>query len=176
MINTRRGTMLFFAFSMIISFAAVQESQAQPGKTNSLPQVAERFLGTWIGKGAPSDGTQFTSKLIFKWTLNENFLEVQNMINANGIEEQYATTYYGWQPVMGQIVFWSFDKNGTINEGLAELEGDNLKHEWRSFSKGGEIRDWRSMLMHHDNENLTFTVLDGRNEVMSSIKYSRSEK
>ncbi len=150
-------------------------TMAQPGTPNTLPKVAEAFLGTWVGEGENPDGEPFKSELSFAWILNQNFLEVKNEINADGKSQQYARTFYGWQPVLGQLVFWSFDRDGAINEGVAELSDNTLKHQWRSFSKGGEIREWRSTLTRHAPDSLTFKVFDSREQELFSVDYARQK-
>jgi hypothetical protein len=72
------------------------------------------------------------------------------------------------------MVFWSFDKDGAINEGIAEWDGAALKHEWRSFSAQGEIGDWRSELQLNTNE-ITFVMYDGKNTgvVLNRLTYTR---
>jgi len=160
---------------VLFSLSLLTGGFGQEAKNNSLPQVIENFQGTWIGEGKSPDGDPFKSELVFAWTLNDNFIQVTNSITANGRKEKYATTYYAWQPVLKQIVFWSLDKDGTINEGLAELAESTLKHEWRSFSKGGEIQDWRSKLEKTSADSFTFSLLDERNQEMFSIYYKRKK-
>lgn len=156
----------------ILNLVLVDSLFAQPGRSSTLPQVADIFLGKWIGQGTTPDGDKFTSQLIFEWTLNKNFIEVKNLVNSGGEPNLFALTLYGWQPVLGKLVFWSFDNEGTINEGLAELTENTIKHEWRAFRSNGEIRDWRSTLTRQDENNLTFTVRNGDVELYS-INYKR---
>ena len=79
-------------------------------------------------------------------------------------------TFYGKQPVLNRIVFWSFDNEGTISEGIVEFKDSTLKHEWRSFGSNGEIKDWRSNLIRHDENTATFTI---QGEVSFSVNYKR---
>ncbi len=164
---------LFLLAAVSFSFGSIPSAHAQPLQANTLPRLAELFLGTWAGKGVTPDGAKFKSKLSFSWALDKNFVEVRNEIEVAGKRELFALTVYGWQPVLNQLVFWSFDKDGTINEGAAEIEGQSLKHEWRSFRKGGAISSQRSLLTRDGPKQLTFSILDGSNEVISSIKYKR---
>lgn len=162
-------------FSALMALQLTASQTRGQSKENILPRVARLFIGSWEGSGKSPDGDPFKSELIFGWTLGRNFIEVTNMIEANGKREKFATTFYGWQPVLGHLVFWSFDKEGTINEGQAALDSTTLKHEWRSFSKGGEIRDWRSKLSYLNENNLRFVVLTEENQEMFSVEYKRKE-
>lgn len=146
---------------------------AQPGTTSTLPQTADLFAGKWLGQGTTPSGEKFKSELSFRSTLDNHFLEVSNKVDDGNQNRQFALTIYGWQPVLGKLVFWSFDRDGTINEGLATLTGKTLTHEWRSFSKGGEIREWRSTLRRTGEEKLHFTLMDGSGQEISSIEYRR---
>ena len=150
---------------------------AQSKKSNTLPELAKMFLGDWQGTGETPDGESFVSTLNFRWTLDNNFIEVKNYIQNDSREKHlFAATTYGWQPVLSQIVFWSFDRDGTIHEGAAELDGAQLKHEWRAFSKGGEIQDWRSILTRQDDSHVTFKVIDNHGVELVEIKYQRKKK
>ena len=161
-----------YSLIFLFLFMAVNAGlKAQPNPKSTLPEVAELFNGQWEGKGKTPEGEEFNSQLIFNWTLDKNFIEVKNIINTIGKPEQFALTIYGWQPVLGKLAFWSFDKHGTINEGLAELDGTILKHEWRSFGQSGEILDWRSTLEKTGVETFIFTVFDNRNFELMSVKY-----
>lgn len=153
------------------TIAAAQDSP----QNESLPQIVERFGGSWIGEGVAPGGETFTSKLVFQWTLNRNFIKVANHIHADGPEELFAVTFYGWQPVLRQVVFWSFDQSGAINEGVAELNGNELRHEWRSFEKNGEIKDWRSTLNREGEDTLTFTITDEKSKETYTVEYRRQK-
>ncbi|MFQ5651404.1 MAG: hypothetical protein ACE5IY_15820 [bacterium] len=174
MFNKTSG-LFISSFSMLLMFVAMPVAKAQPGKSSTLPQIANLFIGTWVGHGTTPDGEPFVSELSFKWTLNKSFLEVNNQVKRNGKSQRFAFTLYGWQPVLGQLVFWSFDEDGTINEGLAELAGNTLKHQWRSFSQNGEIREWRSTLTLEEKNKVTFTMLDNRDNVLNAIVYRREK-
>ncbi len=162
----------FLLLLLILTFSRPVFSQSE--KTNSLPEVIKLFTGAWVASGASDNGTQFESRLVFKSVLNKNFLEVKNHITIDGDKQEFAITTYGWQPVLGHLVFWAFDKDGTINEGMAELSGSVLKHEWRSFSANGEIGDWRSELQLNKSE-LTFVMYDGKNTqiVLNKLTYKK---
>lgn len=142
--------------------------------SSAVNQLADVFLGKWVGEGENPDGDKFVSTLNFKWALGKHFVEVENQVTANGKPQDFARTFYGWQPVLQQLVFWSFDRNGTINEGVAELEGATLKHEWRSFTSGGEITDWRSSLTKN-GDRLTFALFDDRGQETFSIEYKKTK-
>ena len=150
------------------------QSNAQQ-KENALPSVAEKFIGEWRGVGTTADGETFHSDLIFTWTLNRHFLKVENVIQSGGKPQLFATTYYGWQPVLKQIQFWSFDRDGTINEGAAKFDGKTLSHEWRSFSPNGEITDWRSSLELQSKQQLVFTLSDGNRLDGNTVVYKRKK-
>ncbi len=165
----------YFHFSLLFLILIFSRPGfSQPEKTNSLPEVTRLFTGTWAASGTADDGAKFESRLVFKPVLDKKFLEVRNFIIVDGIEQEFAITTYGWQPVLGHMVFWAFDKDGTINEGIAELSGSILKHEWRSFSANGEIGDWRSELQLNQNE-LTFVMYDGKNTgvVLNKLTYKK---
>jgi len=164
---------LILSILAIVLAPSVRGQQINPDATSTLPQVAEAFLGTWVGTSDTGEGGKVTSELQFQWTLGDNFLQVRNTVQGEGPQELYAMTLYGWQPVMGRLVFWAFDKDGTINEGMAELEAGILKHQWRSFSRNGEIRDWRSTLEKLDQNRIVFTVFDSRDTALYSIEYRR---
>jgi len=166
---------LIKSITVVIALLLSLQAKAQSNKTNTLPQLAKMFSGQWIGEGSQPEGGTFSSYLDFSLTLGDNFLEVQNRVESDGRKEHYATTYYAWHPVIGQLVFWALDKNGTINEGQAAIDKNSLKHEWRSFSKGGEIRDWRSSMTLDSPNRFTFTLMDGQGDVMVNIEYKRKE-
>lgn len=148
-------------------FAALEDLPAQTNN-NSLDQIADTFLGKWVGEVKGPNNEVVTSELIFEWTLNKKFIKVTNLLGQK--KGLFALTFYGWQPVLNRIVFWSFDNEGTISEGTAELKDNSLKHEWRSFGSNGEIKDWRSNLTRHDENTATFTI-QGR--ASFSVKYKR---
>lgn len=162
---------LFVAFLNSSQIASAQANE----RSNSLDQIVEKFGGTWIGKGASPQGGEFTSKLIFQWTLNRNFIKVENLVQSNGPQELFALTIYGWQPVLRQVVFWSFDNSGAINEGIAEISENTLRHEWRSFEKNGEIKDWQSTVTRHSADSLTFTITDVQRKETYKIEYERDK-
>lgn len=164
-----------FLPAVILALALTAPAAAQPGRPSTLPQVADLFVGAWLGHGMTPASEKFTSELNFSWTLDKNFIEVRNKIDDGKESRQFALTIYGWQPVLGKVVFWSFDRDGTINEGLATLEGTTLTHEWRSFSKGGEIRDWRSTLDRFEENRLRFTLMEKSGQVIYAIEYKKQK-
>ncbi len=148
-------------------FTAGEDLAAQPNN-NSLDQIADTFLGKWVGEVKGPNNEVVTSELIFEWTLNKKFIKVTNLLGQK--KSLFALTFYGRQPVLNRIVFWSFDNEGTINEGIAEFKDNALKHEWRSFSSNGEINDWRSNLTRHDENSATFTI---QGEASYTVRYKR---
>lgn len=142
-------------------------------KERSLDSVAGVLLGTWRGEGQGPGGEIFTSELQFSWTLNKQFLKAENTIETGGKKMLFATTYYGWQPVMKKIVFWSFDRQGTINEGTAIFDGKTLTHQWRSFSQNGAIKDWRSTLTAEGKKQLLFTIHGGDQVQGQTVRYHK---
>ncbi|RMF62176.1 MAG: hypothetical protein D6743_12545 [Calditrichaeota bacterium] len=159
---------------LLLCCSSVGLSRAQAKRQNDLAKIAQSFLGKWVGKGNLPSGETFVSELIFEWTLNKNFIKVTNNVSAGQHSGLFATTFYGWQPVLQQVVFWSFDSEGTINEGAARFEGNELKHEWRSFGQNGEIRDWRSTLAKNDANTLTFTVTESGSQPVTVV-YKRKK-
>ena len=150
-------------------------SQVVNGK-DVLQQLADLYVGKWQGKGKTPDNIEFDSNLVFEWTLNDNFLVVKNDVTAAGKNELAAVTYYGWQPVLRQIIFWSFDKDGNFGEGVAALEENSLKHSWRSFSSNGEIRDWESTLTRLGTTELLFSIQDNQSLETYMITYKKAKK
>jgi len=148
-------------------FTAIENLAAQTNN-NSLDQIADTFLGTWVGEVKGPNDEIVTSELIFEWTLNKKFIKVTNLLGQK--KGLFALTFYGKQPVLNRIVFWSFDNEGTISEGIVEFKDSSLKHEWRSFGSNGEIKDWRSNLTKHDENTATF-ILQGK--ASFSVKYKR---
>ncbi len=169
--DTSRRTLLVFA--TLIGLLTNSSTNAQPGTSSTLPQVADLFLGNWAGTSTTASGENVASELTFRWTLDRNFLEVRNSVTSEGKLELFALTVYGWQPVLGKLVFWAFDKDGTINEGVAELETEALNHQWRSFSKAGEIRDWTSTLERIGKGRIAFTVFDRGGAELFSLEYKK---
>lgn len=163
-----------FILAVIIS-VATGNLIAQETSANSLNQIAGKFLGNWIGYGLSPEGEKYTSKLTFEWTLNKNFIRMNNFLTAEGQTELYALTIYGWQPVLQTVVFWSFDNSGTINEGVAKMEGNTLGHEWRAFSQNGEIRELRSTIVRENEGQITFTLYDGSEPEPFTIIYKREK-
>ncbi len=160
--------LLFGLQSLMVTTAA-----AQPGSKNSLPEVAAMFLGTWHGTGKTPDGEAFSSELIFTWTLDQNFIQVENYVRNDSGRKRFALTFYGWQPVLGKVVFWSFDRDGTINEGFAEMGPEGLTHRWRSFRKGGEIVEWGSTMNKQDEQHIIFRQIDNRGAEVFSVTYKK---
>jgi len=152
--------------------ALISDAHGQPGTQSTLPDVASMFMGKWQGEGKNAEGP-FLSDLTFAWTLDRNFIEVANYIVANDKREKFAITFYGWQPVLGQLVFWAFDKDGTINEGVAEIKENELRHQWRAFRREGEIREMRSSLALQDKDHLVFRLDDNRGMEIFSMTYTR---
>ncbi len=146
---------------------AIEDLAAQTNN-NSLDQIAATFLGKWVGEVKGPNNEIVTSELVFEWTLNKKFIKVTNLLGQK--KSLFALIFYGRQPVLNHIVFWSFDNEGTINEGIAEFKDNSLKHEWRSFGSNGAIKDWRSNLTRHDENTATFTI---QGEVSVSVKYKR---
>ncbi len=176
MSRTKASSLSLFLSTLFV-LAAAGPGMTQPGKTSTMPELGQAFLGEWVGTGTTPDGESFTSSLSFRWILDDNFLEVTNHVqNQNRKRHHFASTTYAWQPVLGKLVFWSFDRDGTINEGIAELDGQELRHEWRSFSKGGEILDWRSVLTKQDDSHATFRVIDSHGVELVAIKYRRESQ
>jgi|GEM_PF-2409603 len=161
--------------ALVLIFSSIPDAHSQSGSRNTLPKVAEMFLGKWQGEGKTEE-SNFTSELSFAWTLDKNFLEVENYVDADGKREKFAVTLYGWQPVLGKLVFWSFDRDGTINEGVAEIKQNELRHQWRAFSKEGEIRERQSSLSLQDADHLIFRLDDSRGMEVFSISYKRVRK
>ena len=151
----------------IVIFTANENLAAQINN-NSLEQIADTFLGKWVGEVKGPNDEIVTSELVFEWTLNKKFINVTNLLGQK--KSLFALTFYGRQPVLNQIVFWSFDNEGTINEGIAEFKDNSLKHEWRSFGSSGEIKDWRSTLTRHDENSATFTL---QGEGWFTVSYKR---
>ncbi len=151
----------------IVLFTANENLAAQINN-NSLEQIADTFLGKWVGEVKGPNDEIVTSELVFEWTLNKKFIKVTNLVGQK--KSLFALTFYGRQPVLNQIVFWSFDNEGTINEGIAEFKDNSLKHEWRSFGSNGEIKDWRSSLTRHDENSATFTL---QGEAWFTVSYKR---
>ncbi|MFQ5674942.1 MAG: hypothetical protein ACE5G1_03525, partial [bacterium] len=104
---------LVVAFSL--SQVAVVQLNAQTKDRKALDQIADAFLGRWVGKVTAEDGGKVITELSFAWTLHNKFLKVISTVTASGQKSLFAETIYGWQPVLKQIVFWSFDNTGTIN-------------------------------------------------------------
>ncbi|MCH7678852.1 hypothetical protein IID10_05715 [candidate division KSB1 bacterium] len=150
-----------------VIFTAIEDSPAQTNN-NSLDQIADTFLGNWVGEVKGPNDESVTSELVFEWTLNKKFIKVTNLLGPK--RSLFALTFYGKQPVLNRIVFWSFDNEGTISEGIVEFKDSTLKHEWRSFGSNGEIKDWRSNLIRHDENTATFTI---QGEVSFSVNYKR---
>jgi len=148
---------------------------AQNEGKDALDQLAQHYLGKWNGEGTTPDDIKFKSNLNFEWTLNEHFLIVKNDVSISGTSELAAVTYYGWQPVLKQITFWSFDKDGTFGEGVATLEDNTLKHNWRSFSSNGEIKDWESSLTLVGSTELVFAIQDNKSLETYMITYKKTK-
>ncbi len=151
----------------IVIFTANENLAAQINN-NSLEQIADTFLGKWVGEVQGPNDEIVTSELVFEWTLNKKFIKVTNLLGQK--KALFALTFYGKQPVLNRIVFWSFDNEGTISEGIVEFKDSSLKHEWRSFGSNGEIKDWRSNLTRHDENTATFTI---QGEASFSVNYKR---
>ncbi|MFQ5709221.1 MAG: hypothetical protein ACE5HO_17325 [bacterium] len=164
--------------SLLILLSSTGFALAQSTEANQLHRIMDLFGGTWVGEGTATDGGKFKTELKFEWTLNKRFIKVTNFITANKKSQLYAETTYGWQPVLRQIVFWSFDNDGNINEGVATLDESTLHHEWRSFSGNGQIKDWQSRMVRVRPGFAAFTLLEPRAEgwVESlTIKYRRKK-
>ncbi len=153
--------------TIFIIFTAIEDLAAQTNN-NSLDQIADTFLGKWVGEVKGPNDEVVTSELVFEWTLNKKFIKVTNLLGQK--KDLFALTFYGKQPVLNRIVFWSFDNEGTISEGIVEFKDNSLKHEWRSFGSNGAITDWRSNLTRHDENTATF-IIEG--ETSFSVKYKR---
>ena len=160
--------------TVILMLAEASLAQ-QKESVSALQQISGNFLGSWSGEGTAPDGQKFQSKLNFVWTLDKNFIKVENLIKSGDETSLFALTFYGWQPVLKQIVFWSFDRDGTINEGVANLDGNSLNHEWRSFSQNGEINEWRSTLTKNDSVSISFTITDVQSGESFSVHYKRKK-
>lgn len=161
---------LVFVFSL--SQVAVAQLNTQANDRTSLDKIAELLLGKWVGEVTAEDGGKVITELTFEWTLHNKFLKVTSMVAANGQKSLFAETVYGWQPVLNQVVFWSFDNAGTISEGHASLEGNVLKHEWRAFASNGQIRDLRSSFSRLSNDSAIFTLMEGKGAA-TSVRYRR---
>jgi len=172
--NRPEPVIVILALLLFVAAGNVRPVVAQD-KESSLPKLAAAFLGKWQAEGTDADGGKFVSYLNFQWTLDRNFLKVENTINAGGKPFLFATTYYGWQPVMKQIVFWSFDRDGTINEGTATFTDNLLSHQWRSFSQNGEIKDWQSWLKRTSKDEIVFTISDGKRVDGNTVTYKRQK-
>ncbi len=159
------------SFKILLTiFIIITASEDLAAQTNnpSLDQIADTFLGKWVAEVKGPNNKVVTSELVFEWTLNKKFIKVTNLLGQK--KSLFALTFYGRQPVLNQIVFWSFDNEGTINEGIAEFKDNSLKHEWRSFGSSGEIKDWRSTLTRHDENSATFTL---QGEGWFTVSYKR---
>lgn len=172
MVHSHSRTALL-RLTMLTMLVAASQAQAQPGSQNTLPLVADLFLGSWAATSTTESGKKVASELTFRWTLDKNFLEVRNSIDGDGESGLYALTVYGWQPVLGKVVFWTFDKDGTILEGMAQLETGAVTHQWRSFTKAGEIRDGKSKLERIAEDKIAFTMFDRNGSEMFSLEYKR---
>ena len=151
-------------------------SFAQSEGREALEAIAGLCLGKWHGEGKTPDDIKFQSTLIFEWTLDHNFLLAENEVSAAGKSKLAAITYYGWQPVLRQITFWSFDKDGTFGEGAATLSDNILTHSWRSFSSNGEIKDWESSLTRVGSNELVFAVQDRQSLETFMITYKKENR
>jgi len=158
---------------IVALFFSANLLSAQTNNSNQLKEIADLFIGKWRGVGTSPNGTEFISELKFEWTLDKHFLKVENTLREKNKTTLFALTIYGRQPVLNKIVFWSFDKDGTINEGLAQLNGQTLHHEWRSFGSNGEIKEWRSKLTRQSKEELNFTIYEGSETNSYTLKYER---
>lgn len=163
---------------ILLSLVRANVLTAQYNEAASLNEIMKLFEGTWTGQGKAEDGANFKSKLTFEWTLDRNFIRVNNVLTTGGESQLFAETIYGWQPVFKRVVFWSFDRDGNINEGSATLEGGVLQHEWRSFTRSGEIRDWKSEWSSDGHNTATFTLFEpkeGEWEKSFTMTYSRKQ-
>ena len=153
--------------TIFVIFVATEDLAAQTNN-KSLDEIADTFLGIWVGEVKGPNNEVVTSELIFEWTLNKKFIRVTNLLGQK--KNLFALTFYGRHPVLNQIVFWSFDNEGTINEGIAEFKENSLKHQWRSFGGNGEIKDWRSNLTRRDENSASFTI---QGEATFTVSYKR---
>lgn len=137
---------LFFLLLITSHLAVAQEDSSRDGK-GELKTISRLFEGLWQGRGETDDGVVFESELAFDCVMSDNFIQVHNHIEVKGVRELAAMTIYGWQPVLNQLVFWVFDKDGTTGEGVATVADSTLSHEWRTFGGNGEIKEWKSRLV-----------------------------
>lgn len=177
--NIRRFAILgYIILAVLLSFCSINNLGAQPNNNNSLNRIADIFLGNWVGEGNAPEGGKFTTALKFEWTLNKKFINVKNTINIGGKSQLFAETFYGWHPILQRVLFWSFDNDGSINEGTTTVEGNTIHHDWRSFTGNGQIRELRSRLTRNSKNEATFTLLeprDGEWVETHTIKYKREK-
>jgi hypothetical protein len=165
--------------TIFLTLGSMNKLTAQSNTGNSLAQIADTFLGTWVGEVDSPEIGKFTTELTFEWTFKNKFLKATNVLVSGGQRNLYAEVTYGWHPVLNKVIFWSFDKDGGINEGEATLEGDTLRHEWRSFMGTGEIRDMQSRLTRVSQDRATLTMLEpeaGKWVEAYTIRYKRIKK
>lgn len=164
-----------FVLLVMLLFVGSGDLPAQETSANALDQIAGKFLGIWIGYGVSPEGEKYTSKLSFEWTLDKKFIKMNNFLTTSGPPELFALTIYGWQPVLKNIVFWAFDSNGTINEGAVKIEDNTLTHQWRAFSRNGEIKDLRSKMTLSQDDEIIFTLFEGNAPNPFTLTYKREK-
>lgn len=154
--------------------ATAQDDGLKDGRTE-LQTMSRLFEGIWLGKGETGDGSIFESELAFERVMADRFIRVHNHIKVNGRSELAAMTIYGWQPVLKQVVFWVFDKDGTTGEGVATLSDSSVSHEWRTFGGNGEIKEWESKLVRQGS-SLQLELADMKAGQVFEVVYHKKRK
>ncbi|RMD88592.1 MAG: hypothetical protein D6813_11865 [Calditrichaeota bacterium] len=161
----------------LLLFIYFSSGLAQSERDTALQQIMKLFGGRWIGKGTSPSGEKIVSTLNFSWTLNHKFIKVKNELKRGKKNVLVAEATYGWHPVLRQVLFWSFDQDGSIHEGSAKIEGQALVHEWRAIQGNGRIQDFRSRLRLLDKNNAQLTVEEPQKQgwvTIFQIKYTRA--
>ena len=94
-----------------VIFTAIEDSPAQTNN-NSLDQIADTFLGNWVGEVKGPNDESVTYELVFEWTVNKQFIKVTNLLGPKRI--LFALTFYAQQHVFNLIVRCSASKDAPI--------------------------------------------------------------
>lgn len=115
--------MKWIAF-VLLAAAESQDPPAMPDNSKAMKKL-DWIAGSWVGSGETDELGKYTDDISFDWTLNRNFLKVDQTVRTGEGVLWHSTGLLGWDFKKKQFAWFQFGLDGTIGWTRTTDEGED---------------------------------------------------